>query len=112
MHFVRDHGLKRRVAGRSSTYARKHHGVAVLFALLLGYFTTEAATRYVSPLGGHTPPFTDWATAATNIQAAIDASTAGDLIWVTNGFYYTGGKAIAGTLTNRVAVDKAVKVQS
>src|SRR5580765_7383278 len=59
-----------------------------------------------------TPPYSDWNTAATNIQDAIDASTDGDQIWVTNGLYQTGGKAMAGNLTNRIALDKAVTVQS
>src|ERR1700690_1169322 len=62
-----------------------------------------ATDRYVSPVGAHLSPFTDWATAATNIQAALDASAAGDRVWVTNGVYDTGGRIVAGgSLSNRV----------
>lgn len=81
-------------------------------ALAGGWLEAGATTRYVSPFGSHSPPFTDWSSAATNIQAAIDNSSAGDLILVTNGVYSTGGKAMAGTLTNRITLDKAVTVQS
>jgi hypothetical protein len=87
--------------------------VAVGFALLfLNCITSHAVDRYVSLAGGHVPPFTDWSTAATNIQQAIDAASAGDMIWVTNGVYATGGKVKAGDLTNRIALDKAVTVRS
>ena len=42
------------------------------------------ATNYVSLAGSHTAPYGTWATAATNIQAAISAqTTAGGVVLVT-----------------------------
>jgi hypothetical protein len=80
---------------------------------LLSATVTQAGTLYVDLNSVNpTSPYSDWSTAATNIQDAIDASVAGDQIWVTNGVYQTGGKVMAGNLTNRVALDKAVTVQS
>jgi PKD repeat protein len=59
------------------------------------------------------PPYTNWQTGASTIQAAVDAATVpGALIWVTNGIYDTGGRAVAGAMTNRVAVTKPVVVRS
>jgi hypothetical protein len=59
-----------------------------------------------------TPPYTDWSTAATNIQEAIDTTTNGDIVLVTNGIYDSGGVAIEGGTTNRIAITNAITVQS
>ena len=59
-----------------------------------------------------TPPYSDWSTAATNIQDAVDASSDGDLIWVTNGVYQVGTTIMNDGWTNRVAVTNAITLQS
>jgi hypothetical protein len=57
------------------------------------------------------PPYLDWTTAATNIQDAIDAAVAGDLVLVSNGIYSVGGRANYSRATNRVNIDRAITVQ-
>lgn len=86
----------------------------LLTALIVALaWNSHATVRYVDLTSANpTPPFLDWTTAATNIQDAIDASVDGDQILVTNGVYQSGGKVMAGDLTNRVALDKTVTVQS
>jgi len=70
-----------------------------------------ATNRCVSLAGSHTPPFADWASAATNIQAAVDAANPGETVLVTNGVFATGGAFLGGT-SNLVAWSKPLTVRS
>lgn len=80
--------------------------------IILGIITifmagSNAATRYVMPpeTVGITSgiPYNTWTNAATNIQWALDASSDGDIIWVTNGTY---------TLTNQIIITNSITLQS
>jgi len=71
----------------------------------------SSSPLYVSPTGGHVPPFGSWATAATNLQSAIDAAQQGGTILVTNGTYDTGGYA-QGSLVSRIGMYKPLLVRS
>jgi hypothetical protein len=57
-------------------------------------------------------PYTNWATAATNIQSAISSASYADLVLVTNGIYRTGGRTWADACSNRVVLYNAVTVRS
>lgn len=84
-----------------------------LAGVLFSSLPSIADTHYVSPSGGHTAPFTNWPSAATNIQAAIDAAWSNDVVLVTNGVYDTGGVVVEGDSTmNRIAVTNVLTVQS
>ena len=68
--------------------------------------------HFVAPGGGHVWPFLTWADAANDLQSAIDAADALDAVLVSNGVYNAGGRTHLGALTNRVVVDKAIRVAS
>ncbi|HEU6449749.1 MAG TPA: thrombospondin type 3 repeat-containing protein [Verrucomicrobiae bacterium] len=79
----------------------------------LGAYEFQSTVRYVN-VSNAVPvsPFTSWITAATNIQDAIDVSSTGDVVLVSNGIYNVGGRAVYGTATNRMTIDRAISVQS
>ena len=67
------------------------------------------AVHYVS-LTSTNPvaPYSTWATAATNIQDAIGAAGAGEIVLASNGNYNLGGVLVNGVETNRVAITNPV----
>jgi hypothetical protein len=70
-------------------------------------------TRYVN-VNNSAPmaPYTNWATAATIIQHAVDVALPGDEIVVTNGIYQTGVRSQDGYGRSRVAITKPLIVRS
>lgn len=100
---------KNRSSNRMSVRLRQ----LTVVVLLLAGSNANATLRYVDVNSASpAPPYTTWGTAANNIQDAINAASAGDHIWVTNGTYQTGGSALVSTMTNRVVVNKSLTVQS
>jgi len=68
---------------------------------------------YVATNGNDAADGTSWATAKKTIQAGVDSASAGDTVWVSNGVYSSGGRAIQEyVLTNLVAIDKPITVES
>lgn len=63
----------------------------------------QGITRYVSLSGSNTAPYTNWATAAREIQDAVNVSSGGDAVLVTNGTYL---------LTNQISITKSIIVRS
>ncbi len=86
----------------------------VAFFLGLSAFKAAATTFYVDINSTNpTPPYTNWSTASTDIQSAINQTENGDLILVNPGVYDTGGETVSGNaLTNRVVINDAITVQS
>ncbi len=70
---------------------------------------------YVALSGSDANAGTNWITAKRRIQAAVDVSVPGSVIWVSNGLHNIGGRAgcpEGSVLTNRVAVHQPVTVRS
>ena len=77
-----------------------HCILSVLFSLF--FVANSAATvRYVSNTGSAASAGTSWATASNDLQKMINASSAGDEIWVAQGTYLPNRKAdnVTGTTT-------------
>ena len=78
--------------------------LTILFLMAFVCQKTLADTRYVN-VNNPTPsaPYTSWTTAATNIQAAVDAAITSDTVLVTNGTYYP---------SDEISLTKALTVKS
>jgi hypothetical protein len=85
-------------------------GSCILAISIGSAFATDRFVNLNNP--SPSAPFTSWETAATTIQDAVDAAGAGDVIFVTNGVYASGGRVMGGSLSSRVVVDKALTLQS
>ena len=75
------------------------------------HYVVTNGTPGVAPLTN----YTTWATAATNIQDALNVAAAGDSVIVSNGVYDFGGITnypSGSTLTNRVTVKNAAILRS
>jgi hypothetical protein len=75
-------------------------------------FVRETPVQYVAQDSANPiPPYLSWATAATNIQDAVDVGFVTGTILVSNGVYQTGGRDVKA-LTNRVVLDKQLTLRS
>jgi len=96
-------------------FAIKGGILTVFFCLLWPGAGILRSTPYYVATNGPGGDAQSWATAVDNIQAAISLCVSGDVVWVSNGVYATGGVTgwPPGTaLTNRVAITNAVTVRS
>jgi len=78
--------------------------IVVILFLITSHFFLFSADKYVwSAAPSSASPYESWNTAATNIWDAVNAASAGETIWVTNGTY---------GLTNPIVIGKAITLRS
>jgi parallel beta-helix repeat protein len=67
------------------------------------HFVTLNSTNPVAP-------YTNWLTAATNIQDAVAVAQAGEIVIAAEGTYQVGGVVVYGQQANRVALTNAIRL--
>src|SRR5207244_1307504 len=85
------------------TVSNNNSVVTSAVARVTAHYVDAACTNSIAP-------YMTWSTAAANVQDAINAAQPGELVFVTNGVYTSGGKSMDGVITNRASVDKAMIV--
>jgi hypothetical protein len=72
-------------------FTRCAKSLTVLFLLMIVISSVNASVRFVTPSGAGTQDGSSWANAfpGTSLQAAINASSSGDHVWVAAGTYQT-----------------------
>ncbi len=89
----------------TNTYTPGYYSVKLTVSNQVGEVTNFLRTDYVqvlgsvvyaSPAGGHTFPFVSWATAATNLQDAVNAAPASGTVLASNGVFILRNKLIVG----------------
>jgi hypothetical protein len=95
-------------------FPRQGHFYRLTVVLLVVFvIRTSATVLYVDQASlSPSAPFTNWLTAATNIQDAVNVAFAGDVVLVTNGVYDSGGVVIYGRETNRVGLSNGILLLS
>jgi hypothetical protein len=73
----------------------------------------QGAAHYVSLVSTNpTPPYTNWMTAATNIQDAVAVAQTGENVIVDDGAYTNAGAVVYGAEANRVALTNSITLLS
>jgi len=80
--------VPRKTTRKDKVRIMKNYISLTIATVMLAFSNASADTLLVSPVSTNpVPPFTNWVTAATDIQQAVNAAAAGDDVVVTNGTY-------------------------
>jgi hypothetical protein len=94
----------------------KNNAFRLIACICLFAFRALATTYYVDINSTNaTPPYTNWTTAATDIQSAVNQTTNGDLVLVNPGVYQSGGLLVSSpssTSYYSVILTNAISLQS
>ncbi|MBZ0244090.1 MAG: hypothetical protein K8F24_12790, partial [Bacteroidales bacterium] len=77
--------------------------LSILIVVSISEIFAASVTRYVSPGGSNTPPYTSLATAAHQISTVVSLSLNGDVILIDNGTY---------VLSSGIYINKGLTVSS